>query len=169
MCYIEQFFLWMWDVQTGKLKRKVYHYGSFPIFSPDDTLAASATSASASRVWVQLLNIKTAQPLRGLLGIKGITYPRNSVTAIAFSPDGRSIAGVNGKRILLWDVRSGKLIRVITAGRDMVSSVAFRSDNKTLVAVCWDSTIELWDTQIGKLKRTLPRSVRVSRSHLKKL
>jgi WD40 repeat protein len=73
-------------------------------------------------------------------------------TSVAFSPNGRLLAsGAScGTRITLWDLRSGKEVKTISAHLDGVSSVAFSPDGKTLASGSDNGTIKLWDVDSGK-------------------
>src|SRR5262249_25768903 len=46
--------------------------------------------------------------------------------------------------VRLWDVASGKEIRAFTGDQDLVLSVAFAPDGKTLASGNWDSSILVW-------------------------
>ena len=59
------------------------------------------------------------------------------------------------KTVRLWDVNTGRLLRILTGHTDDVMSVAFSPDGETLVSASWDGTIRLWNPRNGKLKRTL--------------
>lgn len=99
---------------------------------------------------------------------------------VAFSPDGKSLAGGGGhwinvgggtkqiSEVFLWDVQTGKLLRRITDLEPWLRCVAYAPDGKTLAtgsngpirqkgALSWvSSEIRLWDTRTGKLLRTIP-------------
>jgi hypothetical protein len=85
----------------------------------------------------------------------------SSVSSVAFSPDGQTLAsGSCGKKedidctqgvIILWDVASGQPIGQPLAGHsDPVFSVAFSPDGKTLASGSYDQTIILWDVASGQ-------------------
>ena len=94
----------------------------------------------------------------------GSTISPESVTSVAFSPDGKVLAtGSADNSVRLWDVATGREIRVFgghSAGINSVAllginSIAFSPDGKTLASGGWDEAIEIWDLASGRLSRTL--------------
>ncbi|MDH6123064.1 tRNA A-37 threonylcarbamoyl transferase component Bud32/uncharacterized protein with WD repeat [Kitasatospora sp. GAS204A] len=65
-----------------------------------------------------------------------------NVYAVAFSPDGKTLAAGGDGSLRLWDV--GAKSSIATLGGDTVKSVAFSPDGKTL-ASSLDNGVRLWD------------------------
>ncbi|MFB2898496.1 caspase family protein, partial [Aerosakkonemataceae cyanobacterium BLCC-F50] len=81
------------------------------------------------------------------------TRHQDSVYAVAFSPDGKTIlSGSDDKTLKLWDT-SGKLLKTFTGHQGYVNAVAFSPDGKTILSGSDDKTLKLWDTS-GKLLKT---------------
>jgi WD40 repeat protein/GTPase SAR1 family protein len=81
---------------------------------------------------------------------------QNSVTSVAFDPQGQTLAsGSYDRTAKLWDPQSGKLLRTLEGHQKSVFSVAFDPQGRTLASGSDDKTVKLWDPQSGKLLRTL--------------
>jgi WD40 repeat protein len=70
------------------------------------------------------------------------------VTALAFSPDGKTLASAAGfgeSDIRLWDVATGKEIGRLEGHKSWVGSLVFWPDGKKLASCSADQTIRTWD------------------------
>ena len=70
----------------------------------------------------------------------------NGVLALAFSPDGKTLASAGADReIRTWDATTGKGRAVLTGHLGPVVSLAFSSSGKALASASLDRTIRVWD------------------------
>ena len=79
----------------------------------------------------------------------------NSVTALAFSPDGTVLAcadGVldsDGVKIHLFHGVNGQILKTLRGQKSKITTLAFSPDGKMLASSGWDNTISLWDSRSG--------------------
>ena len=146
--------IYLWDVATGKLQDTLpSHKGglSSVAFSPDGQTLASVGGWDAL---VSLWDVATGTFQQTLAGHTYLTFVRS----VAFSPDGSMLAGAGGwrdKTVRLWDVATGMLQQTLAGHTDIVESVVFSLDSRTLASGSIDATVRLWDVATGTLQHTL--------------
>jgi WD40 repeat protein len=77
--------------------------------------------------------------------------------ALAYSPNGRTLALALGGSLQLWDAREARLRSRIREHEDIVSGVAFSPDGTRLLSCSWDHTACLYevDPVKGRVVRTI--------------
>jgi len=118
----------LWDVATGRelLKLKGHSTQQGVIFSPDGkTLAYWAGDHSRSDIY--LWDVATGKRLLKL----SIRY--SFVRSLAFSPDGKTLAGAGRNYIWLWDVTTGEeLVKLEARDKGFYRFVGFLPDGQIL-------------------------------------
>ncbi len=77
------------------------------------------------------------------------------VPALAFSPDGRTLASGSWDGIVkLWDLERGALLWT-SSQTNSIQSLAFAPDGRTLASGGLDAVVRLWDAQLGTNLQTL--------------
>jgi WD40 repeat protein len=56
------------------------------------------------------------------------------VRALAYAPDGRTLAAASGRAVTLWDVAAAKATAVLKGHGRLINSVAFSPDGRTLAS-----------------------------------
>jgi hypothetical protein len=82
--------------------------------------------------------------------LHGLRLPASGLLAVAFSPDGRTVAtGHADWLIRLWSTRTGRLLKVLPGHQGHVDGLAFSPNGKLLASASSDGTGRLW-TARGK-------------------
>jgi WD40 repeat protein/serine/threonine protein kinase len=149
----------LWDVperrerptDVGRRSSSVYQSLAF---SPD-----GKTFATGSEGAVRLWNTATGKEQPSLTVPKDESTlrprPPAPVHAVAFSPDGKTLAagGADGA-VRLWDLETRKLRHTFQGHADKVLAVAYGPDGKALVSGGADKTVRVWDTDQGDERAT---------------
>lgn len=144
----------IWDPHTGKNLRTIGHETTIKTlsFSPNGELLAcgSPETKPGEKNSITVWNIKSREEAFTLSG------NQKSVIALAFSPDGRSLAsaGDDGS-ITVWDVPKRKLRCNLAGHSAAVHSLAFEQKTSTLFSAGDDGTIKLWNISSGAELATL--------------
>lgn len=110
-------------------------------FSPDgNILAQLERPGNKLRLWA----IPEGSLIRDIQG--GSIFSN----ALAFSPDGKTIASTYGTNsVYFWDVASGTELEPLQTAADSIYYVVFSPDGKTLAAVNGEMKVSLWDLVSG--------------------
>jgi WD40 repeat protein len=110
-------------------------------FSPDSQRLATASDDETLRIWDlasghELLSFES--PRDGIPGYRGIG-------CLAFSPDGKRLAGGKAQNLAVWDAATGRRLHYLRWHSNLIESVAFSPDGKWLASGDRDRAIKLWD------------------------
>jgi WD40 repeat protein len=69
----------------------------------------------------------------------------DQITALAFAPDGRTLAVGVDRAVQLWDVAAGRLVARLEGHQGQVKCLAYAPDGMRLASGSSDRTVRLWD------------------------
>jgi WD40 repeat protein len=156
-------------------------------FSPDGTLLAAGCDDNAIRLWkVSRLGVDFLPNAVSLLGSltpgdggalsalcqlasrgltsdavvleQSLTEHKGPVFALAFSPDGKSLASASKDgTVVLWDMTSAppKVRQTLKEHSGPVLTLAYAPDGALLATGGADKIINIWEVETGKKKRSL--------------
>ncbi len=163
----------LWDVASGEERRRFAfeeRHAQSLAFSPDGRLLAAAISDGM----IRLYDLATGREREPLPGEEPVARPEvvdgqstvfldapQPMYCLAFSPDGTVLASgtdnvVAYRRdlglaaIYLWDVARGRELHRILAHQQVVVSLSFSPDGKTLASTGGEKVIRLWDVAAGR-------------------
>jgi WD40 repeat protein/transcriptional regulator with XRE-family HTH domain len=131
----------LWNVHTGKRFASITSRSSGPTivdFNPDGSLLASGGRDGSVELW-QVNGEDHPQYIKMLMGL------RHHISIISLSDQGLLAAFSEGENIHIWNVESGKLLRVVEGYSRMVGIVAFSPDGKLLLQGDASGKIRIWD------------------------
>ena len=151
----------LWDTHTQKTKAILQGHTERVLtvsFSPDGLILASGCQDGSIHLW----DSGTGKHKRSLIGNalfakpprlprkkddppNVTSRPRSYVTALVFSPDGKTLA--NGNRdgsIHFWDTSTLRITSTFV-GHDGLNSLTYSPDGKTIASGSSDGTILIWE------------------------
>jgi WD40 repeat protein len=131
-----------WD-----LKKEV-ESASFPL---DKDMATAVFSSDAKMMAVGLKSgaVQIVDPVTGKV-LKTLESPFQSFHRMAFSPDGKTLAGCDIKHAMcVWDLGTGKarLLTIANGHTQTISRMSFSADGRFFVTGSSDRTICIWDVE----------------------
>ncbi|MDE0297625.1 MAG: T9SS type A sorting domain-containing protein [Candidatus Poribacteria bacterium] len=136
-------------VEAAPSLKNLLHKNEHVAFPPDGSALAFAMKGYDETV-ILLWDARTGKIRHSLSGHWDAT---NGSVYVALSPDGYTLASVGGwdSMVRLWDVRSGELLGRPATSTDLVRSIVFSPDGRTLV---WNDggIIRPWDVRTGVLR-----------------
>lgn len=149
----------LWNVSTGKHHQILSghsHAVESIAFSPDGRHILSGDMRNNLRLW----ETKTGKLARTFSDRNSEDTFMGGVSSVAFSPDGKLIAGAGGYSSHLWDAKTGEHLQVLSGPRMRYAGhggpwVLFSPDldDRIVTSACM-GVIQLWNVDTGKLIRT---------------
>jgi RNA polymerase sigma factor (sigma-70 family) len=143
--------IYVWDTANGRerciIQPKNSNIRALVLSADGRTLATlSRVLPAQTESLVQLWDAATGEALRTVADKK-------TPYAIAFTPDGKSLATIGWRDVHFWEVTTGRQRSHCHVGGSFAEMVAFSADGKTLAtAERHSGAIQLWDIASGKPK-----------------
>jgi WD40 repeat protein len=136
-------------------------------FSRDGRWLASGSTDGTIKLWdvttgreAHTLRGHSTVPLEAWVQVEGReTRVFGGITALAFAPDGQSLAsGGCDKLINVWELATGRKRHALTSSTDWIAALAFSPTGGFLAsgAGLQAKIVRLWDVATGHEKRSLP-------------
>jgi len=134
------------NANDGSVARNLRsNYGGWSVaFSPNSQYIASGTSQGLLK-WET--NTGSWQPIFG--------GQDKTIKSLAFSHDGKIIAGGGDGFIFFWNVEDGELLNQINTEFGVVNSIDFSPDDSMLVSGTDDSIIRIWSVNSASILKEL--------------
>jgi len=141
--------IWVYDVQTGK--ESTLATGRMNVSSTDIALDPNWQTFAMIRAnsnKVELRDLHTSKRKKTFRG------PKRRMISVAFSPDGKMLAGGGFDGVIwLWNIGRGERRQILTP-HNVVEEVMFSPDGRTIVSSSGRDT-RLWDVATGEFKARL--------------
>lgn len=131
----------LWNINTGNFLHRLTEINAHGlIFSPDGNLIAGGCSY---RDAVVLFDFNSGKQLK--MFEEENNYHNSEITCIAFSSDSKLLASASyDLTIRLWDIETGKQIKLIEGHTSTIFNISFIDRDRTLVSISADRTIKFW-------------------------
>jgi WD40 repeat protein len=145
------------DVTTQRVLTTFDINAGQPAFSRDGSLLAlgELTFGKSGAGRILVIDTKTLKISRKIVPspIKGSVggFWAGGHTAVAFLPDAKGLLSLGtDKKVRLWDIKSGKLVRVVCSTSYAVERIWVTRDGKTLITADTAASIAAWNIATGE-------------------
>jgi WD40 repeat protein len=141
--------LWVGDVETGKLVRRLGNGESVRTvaYAPDGTRIAAGHFKTSGHVPG---NVRVYEAATGAV-LHDFEVPTGA-TCVRFSRNGKQLLSANHRSVRLWDLETGTQVQHLEGHTAAIEWADFTPDGRHIVSVgaTGDPTVRVWDAASGK-------------------
>jgi WD40 repeat protein len=138
----------LWDVATGKGGPSLPGHAtsvSAMAFAPDGRTLATGDWDGVVKLWDVATGVERTTLVAATEKGTGVKFFNEVTVALAFAPDGRTLAVGVDQTVELWDVATGRVLASLTGHEKKVQCLAYSSDGTRLASGSHDRTVRLWN------------------------
>ena len=119
--------------------------------SSDGKTIASTSADGSIYIWNILKRKLSKKLLASGTQFYWPTRAKSYPTVVTFSPNNKKlVSGYKDGTVILWDLISGKELRIFKRHNQDVSAMVFSPDSRKLITASYDKSIRVWDTFNGR-------------------
>lgn len=136
-----------WDLRKLKLLRRLGAVGVTAVANSTDGRLLAEYSQKAGHV--SIWDITTGKVVRT------VATEAAKIQALAFSADGRTLAGAHEYTLRFWDLDTGQEKQAINLKDQWMKALTFSPDGTLMAAARGNGTVSLFDTRTGEIRKDL--------------
>ena len=141
--------IWIYDTETYQERSLLVHNNKGVEKISFDAKGTTLASVERFNDSITLWDVPIRKPKKMLTNLS------SAFGIMVFSPDEETFASVGYSEIYLSDTVTGESKHILKGHTDLVHSLSFSPDGKTLASGSKDQAIHLWDIATGEHKETL--------------
>ncbi|MBO51908.1 MAG: hypothetical protein CMJ69_14160 [Planctomycetaceae bacterium] len=159
----------VWDLASQKAVRTISDpkIASYSVsWSPDGKRLAIKGGGAFSMDGEQApgtLSILDAANGKSLAAVEVASGHLFSGEGIFWSPDSKTVAGISGENVIVWDAATGKPVQTLdhADSEDSPLAMCWSSDGNRIAVGSSDAVVQIWDVSTGKKARKLQGPVAI--------
>jgi serine/threonine protein kinase/WD40 repeat protein len=163
--------VWALDIESGQVRQILAGPLTLPRWSPDGKRLAVDNRKTHTVYVLEATDLgfpeasasnKSNESKGGLTLIRRFEGHTGPVKDVEFSPDGKLAVSGSGwpggdGTVQLWDVATGKPVRLLGDLGNLATAVCFSPDGKRIAASGFETAVHLWDVESGREIATYPQ------------